>query len=49
VLGPIARQLVKRAALPGRSREDVIAAVAQEIDDASERKQFLSRFSARLT
>jgi hypothetical protein len=49
VLGPIARQLVKRAALPGRSREDVIAAVAQEIDDTSERKQFLSRFSARPT
>jgi hypothetical protein len=48
VLGPIARQLVKRAALPGRSRQDVIAAVAQEIDDATERKQFLSRCSARV-
>jgi hypothetical protein len=46
VLGPIARQLVKRAALPGRNRQDVIAAVAQEIDDAAERKQFLSRFGA---
>jgi hypothetical protein len=46
VLGPIARQLVKRAALPGRSRQDVIAAVAQEIDDAAERKQFLSRCGA---
>ena len=41
VLGPIARQLVKRAALPGRSRQDVVAAVAQEIDDAAERKHFL--------
>jgi hypothetical protein len=47
ILGPIARQLVKRAALPGRSRQDVIAAVAQEIDDAAERKQFLSRCSAQ--
>jgi hypothetical protein len=47
VLGPIARQLVKRAALPGRSRQEVIAAVAQEIDDAAERKQFLSRCSAQ--
>jgi hypothetical protein len=46
VLGPIARQLVKRAALPGRSRQDVIAAVAQEIDDAAERRQFLGRFGA---
>ncbi|AWG45913.1 MULTISPECIES: toll/interleukin-1 receptor domain-containing protein [unclassified Massilia] len=49
VLGPIARQLVKRAALPGRSRQDVIAAVAQEIDDAAERKQFLSRCGAQST
>lgn len=49
VLGPIARQLVKRAALPGRSRQDVIAAVAQEIDDDAERKQFLSRCGAQLT
>jgi hypothetical protein len=49
VLGPIARQLVKRAALPGRSRQDVIAAVAQEIDDAAERRQFLSRCGAQLT
>jgi hypothetical protein len=42
-LGPIARQLVKRAAQPGRTRQDVVAAVAQEIDDAAERKQFLGR------
>jgi hypothetical protein len=49
VLGPIARQLVKRAALPGRSRQEVIAAVAQEIDDAAERKQFLSRCSVQST
>jgi hypothetical protein len=49
ILGPIARQLVKRAALPGRSRQDVIAAVAQEIDDAAERKQFLSRCGAQST
>jgi hypothetical protein len=49
ILGPIARQLVKRAALPGRSRQDVIAAVAREIDDAAERKQFLSRCSAQPT
>lgn len=49
ILGPIARQLVKRAALPGRSRQDVIAAVAQEIDDDAERKQFLSRCSAQPT
>lgn len=47
VLGLIARQLVKRAALPGRSRQDVIATVAQEIDDDTERKQFLSRCSAQ--
>jgi hypothetical protein len=49
VLGPIARQLVKRAALPGRSRQDVIAAVAQEIDDAAERRQFLGRFGVQST
>jgi hypothetical protein len=49
ILGPIARQLVKRAALPGRSRDEVIAAVAQEIDDAAERKQFLSRCSAQFS
>jgi hypothetical protein len=49
ILGPIARQLVKRAALPGRSRQDVIAAVAQEIDDDAERKQFLSRCGAQST
>jgi hypothetical protein len=48
-VGPIARQLVKRAALPGRSRQDVIATVAQEIDDAAERKQFLSRCGAQST
>jgi hypothetical protein len=47
ILGPIARQLVKRAALPGRSRQDVIAAVALEIDDAAERKHFLSRCGAQ--
>ncbi|CAH0281736.1 hypothetical protein SRABI118_03799 [Massilia sp. Bi118] len=47
ILGPIARQLVKRAALPGRNRQDVIAAVALEIDDAAERKQFLTRCSAQ--
>lgn len=49
VLGPIARKLVKRAALPGRSRQDVIAAVAQEIDDAAERKQFLGRCGVQPT
>jgi hypothetical protein len=48
-LGPIARKLVKRATVAGRSRQDVIAAVAQEIDDAAERKQFLSRCGAQLT
>jgi hypothetical protein len=49
ILGPIARKLVKRATLAGRSRQDVIATVAQEIDDAAERKQFLSRCSAHPT
>jgi hypothetical protein len=49
VLGPIARQLVKRAALPGRSRQEVISAVAQEIDDAAERRQFLGRFGVQST
>lgn len=49
VLGPIARKLVKRATVAGRSRQEVIAAVAMEIDDAAERKQFLSRCGAQLT
>ena len=49
ILGPIARKLVQRASQAGRSRQDVIAAVAREIDDAAERKQFLSRFGAQLT
>jgi hypothetical protein len=49
VLGPIARKLVQRASQAGRSRQDVIAAVAREIDDAAERKQFLSRCGAQST
>lgn len=49
VLGPIARKLVSRATVAGRSRQDVIAAVALEIDDAAERKQFLSRCGAQPT
>lgn len=48
-LGPIARKLVKRATVAGRSRQEVITAVALEIDDAAERKQFLSRCGAQPT
>lgn len=48
-VGPIARKLVKRATVAGRSRQDVIAAVALEIDDTAERKQFLSRCGAQPT
>jgi hypothetical protein len=47
ILGPIARKLVKRATIAGRSRQDVIAVVAREIDDDGERRQFLSRCGAQ--
>lgn len=45
-LGPIARHLVKRTATPGRALRDVVAALALEIDDERERKQFLARCAA---
>lgn len=45
-LGPIARHLVRRAATPGRALREVVAALALEIDDERERKQFLARCAA---
>ncbi|GJJ05099.1 hypothetical protein RugamoR64_56370 [Duganella rhizosphaerae] len=45
-LGPIAGHLVRRAMLAAPSRHQLVAALAQEIDDAAERQRFLSRCHA---
>ncbi|MQA23394.1 toll/interleukin-1 receptor domain-containing protein [Rugamonas rivuli] len=42
-LGPIASHLVRRAMLAAPSRKQLVAALAQEIDDAAERQRFLTR------
>ncbi|WP_332854931.1 toll/interleukin-1 receptor domain-containing protein [Duganella sp. S19_KUP01_CR8] len=45
-LGPIASLLVRRAMLAAPSRNQLVAALAQEIDDAAERQRFLTRCHA---
>jgi hypothetical protein len=47
-IGPIADHVVRRAAVPGRSEQDVVAALALELEDDRERKQFLLRCGAAL-
>jgi len=42
-MGPIAKHLVKRKSAPGMTPRDLVVALSLEIDDESERKQFLSR------
>ncbi|OEZ56917.1 toll/interleukin-1 receptor domain-containing protein [Duganella sp. HH105] len=45
-LGPIASHLVRRAMLAAPSRHQLVAALAQEIDNAAERQRFLARCHA---
>ncbi|MYM97498.1 toll/interleukin-1 receptor domain-containing protein [Duganella vulcania] len=45
-LGPIARHLVRRALLAAPSRQQLVAALAQEIDDSAERQRFVARCHA---
>jgi hypothetical protein len=45
-IGPIAKHLVKRALLANPSAGQLVAALAQEIDDAGERKRFTARCHA---
>lgn len=47
-IGPIAGHVVRRAAVPGRSAQDVVGALALELDNEAERKQFLARCGAAL-
>lgn len=46
VLGPIAKHLVRRAMLAAPSSAELVAALAQEIDDAGERQRFVARCHA---
>ena len=48
VLGPIAKFLVKRALAANLSPQDFISALSHEIDDESERKQFVTRSNAAI-
>lgn len=45
-LGPIASLLVRRAMLAAPSRQQLVAALALEIDDAAERQRFITRCHA---
>ncbi len=47
-IGPIAGRVVQRAASPGRGAQDVVAALALELDSEPERRQFLLRCGAAL-
>ncbi len=47
-IGPIAEPVVRRAATPGRTAQEVVAVLAQELDNEAERRQFLARCSAAL-
>ena len=47
-IGPIAGHVVRRAAAPGRSAQDVVDALVLELDSEHERKQFLARCGAAL-
>jgi hypothetical protein len=42
-IGPIAGHMVRRAATPGRSAQQVVDALALELDDEAERRQFLAQ------
>ena len=42
-IGPIAAHVVRRAAVPGVSAADLVAALARELDDERERGQFVAR------
>jgi hypothetical protein len=48
VLGPIAKHLVRRCAASAVNAQGLIAALALEIDDGHERKQFVARCNAAL-
>lgn len=43
LIGPIAKVLVRRTAPAARGPEELVARLAEEIDDAAERKSFLAR------
>ncbi len=47
-IGPIAERVVRRAATPGRTAQEVVAVLALELDNEAERRQFLARCSAAL-
>lgn len=47
-IGPIAAHLVRRAAVPGRDAQQVVDALALELDEGPERKLFLARCNAAL-
>jgi hypothetical protein len=49
VVGPIARHLVRRAAAGAASAHELAAALALDIDDDAERKQFLARCKTALS
>ena len=42
-IGPIAGHMVRCAAVPGRSAQEVVDALALELDDEGERRQFLAQ------
>ena len=48
-IGPIAGHVVRRAAAPGRSVQEVVDALVLELDNEQERKQFLARCGAVLS
>lgn len=47
-IGPIAGHMVRRVALPGCTAQQVVDALALELDDERERQQFLARCAAAL-
>ncbi|MES2018529.1 MAG: toll/interleukin-1 receptor domain-containing protein [Pseudomonadota bacterium] len=47
-IGPIAGHMVRRAAVPGRSAQEVVDALACELEDDGERRQFLTQCGAAL-
>jgi hypothetical protein len=47
-IGPIAGHVVRRAAAPGRSAQEVVDALMLELDNEHERNQFLARCSIAL-
>ncbi len=47
-IGPIAGHIVRCTAVPGRTAQQVVDALALELDDGAERKQFIGRCNATL-